>query len=261
MLRPDGLRHPDAGALSRLLEGEGHPDELAATRAHASACAACRAEVDRLRRRSARFTALVGEIELPAGFVFPEPPGSAGRGVRPSTRAALGSPARWLRAAAVVVIVLVPLLAVSPLRATIAEWIADRWSQVVALARPGAGDAAATTGTAVEEPHALLWFAPAGSELRIEIASRQQAGRVVLQSSNAPEASLRIVGGSGEENPTVSDRALRIQNHRASTATYEVGVPRGVRRVVLQVGGGPPLAVERGGLERGRSFPLGDRPE
>src|SRR5690606_38234268 len=134
----------------------------------------CRAELERLEQRSARFSGLVGEIDLPAEFAFPEPPRTTGRVAEPSTLATGWGRERRLRAAAVLLVVLVPLLTVTPLRATVADWLAEHWSQVMAMARPDAAVIPETSETPAEEPNSVLWFAPNGSELRIEVATWQQ---------------------------------------------------------------------------------------
>ena len=62
MIRPNDGRHLDSGALLRALDAEGDPADLTTSREHLAGCVACRAELERLEQRSARFSGLVGDI-------------------------------------------------------------------------------------------------------------------------------------------------------------------------------------------------------
>ena len=131
------------------------------------------------------------------------------------------------------------------------------WAELTAPTPP---TAAVPEPPAQEAPSeaagATLWFAPAGEELRIRIASAQAAGSLVLSSTATPEGFLEVVDAQAAETPLISERGVSILNTPASAASYKVGVPAAVRRVRVEIGDAPPVVLERAAIEAGRTFGL-----
>lgn len=245
--------HLDESALLRLIDGDGAAEELAALRTHLRSCDACTSRMDLLERRSVRVAAVLDELQLPADFRHPAPGSPFSTSTRAGARSRLGSRTGWMRAAAVVVLLLAPLLAIRPLRAAVNEWLSARWTEVAELVRGGSAPA-----PPADDAGATLWFAPAGPELRVEFAARQTGGALIIRISPTDEGSLQVVNGTGGETPMISDRGIRILNTRHSVASYELGVPSGVRSVIVRVGQDPPVTVHRSEIGAGRTLLLSD---
>lgn len=217
--------HPDAGQLVRYIDGELLGDESSTVEAHVSACADCTRRVEQLRRRSAALHRMLGELERDT-----DSPRDA---VRPrSTRFALNW--RTLAAAAVLLVVGVGAT-VKPLRA----WIVNRsqalWELVV-----GSGSPEAPFPTPPPEasgPEGSVSFAPTGDLLTIEIATRQRSGTVTVEAVGGSSVSVELAGGSGQGDITVLPTGVRIANALSTTASYRIGVPVRMRRVILVIAG------------------------
>jgi anti-sigma factor RsiW len=250
--------HLDESVLLRLIDGDGAARELAEWRAHVRTCEACSSRMHLLGRRSALVTDLLAELQLPPDFKRPAPPPP----IPPWMGA--GGPARpgwgtgWVRAAAVVVLLLVPLLAVRPLRAAANGWLSARWTEIAELVRGASGPARSAPTRPAEDVGATLWFTSAWPELRVEVAARQQAGALIVRVTSASEGSLQVMSGDGSEMPMISERGIRILNTRGSVASYELGVPSGVRSVIVTIGHDPPVAVHRSEIGAGRTLSLSD---
>ncbi len=229
----------DEGARGGPLAAE---DDL--TRAwaqHLDGCAECGRRLALLDRRARRLSALVGQIDLPSDFRYPS--------LRPQRRPPVG----WMRAAAVVLVVLAPLALVPPVRAWALGWVSAQWTRIAdrrtADRRAADPPRAPAAAPAARPTSSRIGFTPSREELSIVVASRQAAGALVLTTTPAPEVAFEIVGGGGE-TPLVDASGLRILNVAASRASYHVALPPAVRRVHVRVGARPPVLVERARVGR-----------
>ena len=178
-------------------------------------------------------SALVAEIDVPAEFRYP---------VLRARRT--WRQAGWLRAAAVVLVVLSSLLLVPPVRAWALGWVSARWTRITVdrpadRARPRAVEAPAGRGSA------RLGFAPVGDELAIVVAAEQASGALILTTTSAPEVTFEVVGGTGGETPLVHAGGLRVLNVPTSRASYRVALPPAVQRVHIGVGTRARVLIER----------------
>jgi hypothetical protein len=258
MARLMEAQHPDESDLLRLVDGDGSRQELTCWRMHVDTCQACASRLELLERRSAKLSDLVAEIELPADFSYPALPVPTARAVRTQPHRGSGLQSGWLRAAALAALLLLPLVAVQPLRAAVTEWLSDRWADLTVLVQGDATPAEPQAQDGTEEAGVTLWFTPSGEELRIEIVSRQRAGTLLLRRTATREGSLQVTSGEAGETPVISEQGVRILNAPQSTASYEVGVPAGVRRVSIRIGDDPPIVLDRTEIQAGR--PLGLHP-
>jgi hypothetical protein len=234
-MRPDTMPHLDESELLHLIDRDAEVPDLRAWTAHAEECESCASALARLRRRAERFSTRLADLQLPADFRYPAAP-------RPgAARAPLVLPARgrgaggWQRAAAVILLLLAPLLLVEPVRAWVAERLGLHRPEASA---PAADGRAAAPGAPGEASGSTVWFTPAAAELRVEILHAQAGGALVVRPAVGPEGSLEILGGAGE-TPLLSEAGVTIRNEPGSVAGYELSVPPRVERVLLRVGGGP----------------------
>jgi hypothetical protein len=234
--------HPEDGVLLRLLDGEADAAEQAAG-AHAAGCAECRARMDAMVRRRDRLNALLARTDFPVPAASaPEP------GVIPlHARRREAAPARpWLRAAAIILVVLGVGVMASPARAWIARWITEAWESVA-----GDGDAPpapAPAPTPAPEPAeqtaaAQVGFVPTGAELTVVVAHAQDAGALTVAAAQGESATAEVVGGTGSADLLVLPAALHVRNVPGSAAEYRLTLPSSVRRVRVRVGGGRETVV------------------
>ena len=253
--------HPDDGALLRLLDGEDDGD-TAAAREHVATCADCRRRLATLRRRGERLAVLLARTDFPVPASAPGPVGEvASDDAIPAIEASPSSDAKviplrrrtaaastdsrrtWLRAAAIVLLVLGVGVVATPARAWIAAFLSDLM---------GGGDPAPVetpvAPPTVDQPPAApaasssVRFVPAGSTFRIDVAHEQAAGGLTLLRAEGESATAEVLGG--EADLLVLPSGLRIGNRAGSAADYRVSVPAGVRRVTVRVGGGAPTTVD-----------------
>lgn len=242
-MTPMDSTHFADGDLLRLLDGDGAPGELEPLRRHADACAACARALATLRREAAVVSAGLSEL-------VPAAAGGPAVRMRPAYRPRVPAYRRMhpaLRAAAVLVAVAVPLAMVTPVRAALARWIETgfglRHEAPVAAAAPaaaGAPDAAA----------ALVWFAPGGPELTVQLHAPQAAGVLRIERVDGDRASLQITGDDAGLGALASARGLEIPNRPESRASYQLRVPASVQVVRVLVDGGPPRRIGAAQLPR-----------
>jgi hypothetical protein len=203
----------------------------AALAAHLDLCAACTERRDVLERRSMRLREALAAAD-PAPRVLALHPDAL---VRPTVR----RPAYAWRAAAAFAVLLVGSLAVPPVRA----WIAQRAGAIMDLAsgrhRPTA--AAPVRAPVPPDTAGRLTFAPVGPQLVLEVASRQAAGVLVVETVADTAISALVVGEREAAELTVLPGGLRVRNTRASTASYLVAVPLLLEEVAVRIGREEPV--------------------
>lgn len=219
--------HPDEVALLGLMDGALDPAAHAAADAHVRACAACRAELELLRRRMRRLEEVLARTDFPV-------PASRAPGARviPLRRAFPG----WLRAAAVLLAVVGAAALATPARA----WLAERWTALAGgpvkpapAPRPSAAPAPAPV------PSAYVRFAAVGPGFALQVQHPQRGGGLRLRTGSSPMATAQVVPGTGTADLLVLPSGLRIGNVPGSATEYVVVLPPSVRKVTVRVGSVP----------------------
>lgn len=243
--------HLDESAILHLVDEDAHPMQLDLWTRHVLECDAC-AERLRTQRRNADLVrvALI-DIQLPPGF--PDAPtiiaAAGGRAAPPGrVRATARRDRPWLRAAALVLVLLVPVVLVSPLRAAAVDWFRQGWIQVTDLVGWSAGDAVSGSD-AGEARGYTLWFTTTGGVLEIVVDHRQRIGELVVSRSTGTEVSLEVEDGADEA--LLTGRGLRIRNAASSGASYRVAVPASVDRVRVRLGDGRAETITSAELQAG----------
>lgn len=245
-----GEHLPD-GEIVRLLDGELSPAEREHAEAHAAACEACGARLRQLRARATRLAALLGESDwkVPAAEVPDE------LALRRARRAGAALRARpWMRAAAVVALLLGMGVVATPVRAWVAEWVEEQWSRLF----PPREEAAAPVALPSGGPRAgsRVQFTPAGETFTLELTAAQAGGAVEVRRAGTALATAEQVGGATPAELLVLPAGVRVQNSAASTASYRVTVPASVRIVRVRVGSAPPVVLDAARLAAGARVEL-----
>jgi hypothetical protein len=261
--------HLDDAALIRLLDDvddAGHADHDR-SRLHLEACDRCARAARELARQDARVRAAIADVR------WAEPPPLPVVG-RPLGRRA-GRPARrrswqqapWLKAAAVLLLVAAPAVALEPVRERIAA-LATAATGALAARGDGAGTAtfgarSGAEGAAAIAPEAgapqagtaLRFAAPA--LLVVEISSWQRAGELRLEPATGADAVLEVVGDAAGTVPVLWRGGVRIPNAPAAAADYRLRIPASVERVRVRLpGGSAAMDVDGAALRRVTRIPL-----
>ncbi len=223
--------HLDDERVERLIDGELSPADARDARAHVDACASCAARVRDAERDERSLLALLGAIDHPVPAVRVSE-------VMQRRRRAPARIARW--AAAVLIAASVAGVAYaapgSPLPRLVRRamtWVTPARQATTASPEAPTSVEAYTAGLAVEP----------GERLRIEFASAQEDGQIVVTLTDDPEVVVRA-RGAGASFTTKSDR-LSIAN-AGSAASYDVAIPRAAPYVAIDVAGQERLVVVRG---------------
>jgi hypothetical protein len=245
--------HLDDSALLHLVDEDAHPLKIGLWREHVHACGECRSRLDRRRVESDRVRAALAELQVPAGF----PPASAvieraraaQVGVTPiHTRRRRGP---WPRAAAAIVILLLPLVLVPSVRAALVDWIRQGWESVVGPSSPPPTEALPPTEAG---SGFTLRFTPVGSVLRLTIERAQSEGEIVVARGDGADGSL-VVEGEGVE-ALVTEDGVRVRNDASSRATLRLTVPAALQELTVQIEDRPIQTVTAAELNAGWSTSL-----
>jgi anti-sigma factor RsiW len=246
--------HLEDSEILRLIDGEDAAGELAGLRDHVGGCATCAKRVETIRADAERVRVALAAVWLPTDFPTAEQlmwraqrlrGGSSARPTPP--RSAHG----WLRAAAVLLILLLPLALVRPIRAAVLEWVQRGWAAITEAESTTPVTAPATDGSAIAGGSFRVFFTPADEVVELAIGSRQTGGELRVQTTDGPEGSLEIIGGAGE-TALLAGGGLSIRNTQESTAIYVLRVPAGVRMVRVRIADEPVVLVDRDDVEGGR---------
>jgi hypothetical protein len=233
--------HLDDAELVRLLDREHSPDERAHWEAHVAACTHCTAEVDRLR---ADADVVRGWLDRAA---FEQPlPHLVERAVERSTRVA---PAPWLRAAAMIALIALPVTAVAaipPLRAWLIAAIEDL--------RGTADVDVATPARQAAEPVAVdvIHFAVAPGSFTVQLDAAQPAGTLRITYGQDATGALDDPGVEA----VFSETLLRVRNTVASDRSYTLRVPLSVTSVTVRIGTRTIAVLDAAALRTGRELPV-----
>jgi len=231
--------HLDDAELVRLLDREHSPDERAHWEAHVAACAQCTAEVDRLRDDA---DVVRGWLER-AAFEQPLPHVHASvqvTRVRPV-------PAPWLRAAAMIALIALPVTAVAaipPLRDWLIAAIEDlRGTTDVDVVTPARQ---AAEPVAVDVIH----FAVAPGSFTVQLDAAQPAGTLRIAYGQDATGALDDPGVEA----VFSETLLRVRNTVASDRSYTLRVPLSVTSVTVRIGTRTIAVLDAAALRTGREL-------
>jgi hypothetical protein len=229
--------HLEDDQIVRLLDREASAREREVWEHHVAGCEPCRTEVETLRSQSAAITQWLARADFERSGHRPLPSARWGApDQRPAGwRSAL--PARdaaaWLKAAAVVLLVAAPLVAIPGTR----EWIAERLAGDV-----GPAPSTLEVGDEWDGTATVVHFIPAPGTFTVAIAAGQEVGAITVgRSEPGQQAVLEVSDRSPEADPTrpetaVSAREVRIENDPSATASYTLLVPPEITAVIVVVG-------------------------
>lgn len=230
--------HLDDAELMQLLDGE-ETEERARCDEHLAACVRCTSELDRLRADAG-----VVRVWLErAAFEQAAPRHTVSH---PRWFAARYD-ATWLRAAAAIALLAIPVAAITtipPLRA----WI-------FGTDDPASGDAAVSATQAAPEPLSSTLRFPVGAAFTVQIDAAQNAGTLTIAQGSDDVAVLDSDASSGAV-PTVSASALRIRNSAASAASYRLQLPATVTNVIVRIGEQTTHVLDANAIRAGTVIPI-----
>ena len=243
--------HLSDGDLVRLLDGEeALRDDV---EAHLARCAECQERFGVLRRRSERLSGLL----IATDAALPEPDMLAARRLRnQQRRLAQRVTPTWMRAAAVVVLLLGGAMLAEPVRAWVADWLGARWAELTSSTPPEPAQLPVVVEP-VPEANTRVQFTPASEEVELNFASAQAGGAVAVEIGDVPEVTVQVQGGAADL--LVLPGGVRIANRPESVAEYRVEVPARVQRLRVQIGEGRPVILSGDQLAAGQRIPLSRR--
>jgi anti-sigma factor RsiW len=228
------MTHLDDGALVRFVDGECDAAEAALVREHTDACEQCSARLSELEVRMRLVSQALQRAE-------------------PLPRALRKHARTWTYAAAAAVVLLAVAAGVQPVRAWIAQRGQALWHLVV-----GDGGQDSPGVPAVEPPSASVSFVPATGGFEIVLASRQAAGTLTVQFGEDMTARATIVGDPDSEGLVVLPHGLRIENDRASRASYVLVLPQALSPISVAIGDDPVLELDAARTAQGWTVALSE---
>jgi hypothetical protein len=246
--------HLSDGDLVRLLDGEADAPEREHADQHLAKCAECRQRLQTLQHRSARLSEVLASSDWKAPPAPTVPDELELRRARKRRMDAVRPTRSWLRAAAVILVLLGAGVVASPARAWVTDWVGARWAELAAVWEPELSPDAGTgpqqkAGTRVQ-------FTPEGSEFSLEFVTAQAGGAVIIRQKEVPFAAAEIVRGSAPTDLLVLPAGLRVQNTPESTAEYRIVVPAHTREVRIRIGDGAPRVFTAAEIAAGARLDL-----
>jgi hypothetical protein len=254
--------HLSDDSFVRLLDGELDAGERARLEAHAAGCEACAARLRQLRRRSARLSGilLASDPEIPPAPAEVPDELTLRRMRRAREGRGTAAPRPWLRAAAVVALLLAAGVVASPLRAVVAEWLRTQWERIAAPDARDAPPPAEVSAGPSSKPTAAgarVQFTPQGTTFSLEVAGPQAGGSVEVRRAAGASATAEQTGGGEQADLLVLPSGVRIRNAPGATADYTVTVPASVRTVRVRVGEGRETTLTAEEVAEGARVELG----
>lgn len=265
---PVDEKHLDGAALVRYLDHEGPAADRARDDAHLRACAACAADLEALRDEADRVSRWLRRHDLAAPTTTAAAPTTT-PGARSATPAAhsargawggrgVGAIPTWLKAAAAILLVTAPAVAVPGVR----DWVVERVAGPAAVADEDAAATAAAPAAPTDPEARLVRFVPAAGGFTVRFDAAEPGGTLRLGRADADEAVLRLESAA---EPVVSSALLRIRNGGDAGARargpapgrYSLRMPAGTRGVRVVVAG-TEVTVSAGELDRGVVIPLSE---
>lgn len=233
-------QHVDDGDLIRLRDGECPLTEERVLRDHLERCETCSDNSERIERLADGFFAAVDEIQHPDVVQLARKKAAKIAAIGRHTRhTAPWHSRRAVRVAAVVAVVLGLTLTTAPARALVAAG----WRAVKTLfvgAPPAAPE--------LQQATSLVSFVPQGEEFLIDFVSTQSRGTLSVVVDTVNSAFARVMGGDGLDELIVLQAGLRIRNRTASSASYELRLPRFLRDIEVRIAGRTVAAFSTAGL-------------
>jgi hypothetical protein len=152
----------------------------------------------------------------------------------------------WLRAAAIVLVLIGGAMAVAPVRA----WIVDALQRLMGSESVMPAPDPAVVPAPPGDPFAFT-FDLTGTVIAIEIDHVQASGTLTIRQADVARPGAEIRAGNAEEGFVVLPSGLRITNSATSTASYVIVVPPTITRATLRIAGASPAtyALDRIGSE------------
>jgi hypothetical protein len=203
-------------------------------------------EPDLVRRRRERLRALLAATDPPLpALAFP-----AERIARSARRHAVR---RW-RAAAAIALVALSAVVVRPVRAWIVGAARGLWSAAVGTV----ATRAAPRGDVVAPGAGSVSFTPPAGAFLLQVACRQRAGTLTIETVAGDSATAAASGGHGAAELVVLPRGLRIVNDSGGTASFFVRLPASLAQVEVRVGEEAPQAMTPAAAGQRWIVPLAD---
>jgi hypothetical protein len=230
--------HPTDVECEQLVAGGLAPEERERAARHVASCAACAARVHALRGEQRAIASAFGALDHEAPTVTADDvmrrAHASGRVRRVSTRVAAGVGTLLLAG-------LAAAMPGSPVRSWVARGGATRDHVVAPVARAHAVEPAA----AVVQAGSRVSL-PAGTSFELTFEDAQDSGEVRLVVRTQPE--LSVQARTGGVDYAIVPGGLLVRNRGAHTS-YDVAIPRTLRRFRLRVGdtvlpGAAPVAPE-----------------
>lgn len=244
-------RHLMDGELLELLDAGTNDPDIDPRTGHMLECGACAGRMDTLRFASERARPAISEIQLPRGF--PSVGEAMRRAETAGRKVGRGSPdvtPKWLRAAAVIFALLLPLALIGPVRAAVTEWVRQGWMEMVGRDTVSPRPSASESGRAEPPAGYTVWFTPGEARFEIVIETRQAGGQLLLGLATGTEGSLTIEDGDSEA-ALLTDTGLVIRNDVSSETNYRVELPARVEHVRVRMASEDPITVERAAYAEG----------
>lgn len=268
--------------LVRYMDRQLDREALRRARIHLDQCPACAERLADMRRRSDTVREMIAllPVELPdAGKRAVALAALERTRTRRSASGPLGS--GFLRAAAIIAVILAAGLATQPGRALMTDAVhevaGDRPGPLAVrllgilgeappappaqpVARPPSVTTTPPTPGAPAPPEqrvavpqrattyppgvsAPVRFTPDGPEVVIRFESQQRAGEVTLWLRDVAEATMQITGNGRNETMVATGEGMRVNNRPTSRASYSLTIPRHYRVVRVEVGGERPVVI------------------
>ena len=217
--------------LVRYLDGELEAKERSALASRLAAAPEAAARLEQLRRRSGNLSTLLRTRD---------PSGTETRASAEVIRPTMTKPAArygwppYLKAAAVVALLLTGALAVPPARAWLLARLLDAGSAIGLGAAPTSVRVTTTPApapTGVSTTEVTYSFQVSSDTFTIE--ATQTAGRIIVQRSADASASAETAG-AGNESILILPRGVRIEGPSSASTVYTIKLPDRVRVVRIQ---------------------------
>lgn len=215
--------HLDEEKVQRILHRELVPSDEAPLREHLSGCAECRSRVAGAARAEQEVFALLRQLDHAAPRV------DARAVAARATETASSRDSRWVRRAAIVVLLLGAAgVAYAAPGSPLPAWIdtAVRWIEGGERApqMPGGGLRDRDAGGIAVDP---------GRNLVILFTSAQPQGEARVSLTDGNEVVVRALSGAAA---FTSDMGRLVIDNRRSAASYEIQIPRAAAHVEIRVG-------------------------
>ena len=221
--------HPSDSDLVRYLDSEGGTEQRKYARDHLDECPRCQQRLRLLRARSAALSDLIGQMQVPEREIAAPPVGAGMTATYPHGSSPGARSAGVLKAAAIMVLMAVPAVAmVPPVRA----WIMTQWSEFTAS--PAAlGDSVPALPTPAGSS---VSFVPSGKVLNVWLEREPEPGMIWVRPLEMERVTVETAASAGDRL-FVLPNGVRIENGSDSNARYVITVPSTLDAVVVYAAG------------------------